>query len=129
MTQKIIDGVRRIKRGETQELRLGNLDIWRDWGWAAEYVVAMHQMLQAPIAKDYLIASGHTTSLQEFVRLAFAAAGLEADRYLISDATLLRPSDLKYSSMNPSLIFTDLGWKAQAKPDEIVQKMYEERLL
>ena len=129
VTQKIIDGVRRIKRGETQELRLGNLDIWRDWGWAAEYVVAMHQMLQAPIAKDYLIASGHTTSLQEFVRLAFAAAGLEADRYLISDATLLRPSDLKYSSMNPSLIFTDLGWKAQAKPDEIVQKMYEERLL
>lgn len=129
VTQKIIDGVRRIKRGETKELRLGNLDIWRDWGWAAEYVVAMHQMLQAPIAKDYLIASGHTTSLQEFVRLAFAAAGLEADRYLISDATLLRPSDLKYSSMNPSLIFTDLGWKAQAKPDEIVQKMYEERLL
>ena len=129
VTQKIIDGVRRIKRGETQELRLGNLDIWRDWGWAAEYVVAMHQMLQAPTAKDYLIASGHTTSLQEFVRLAFAAAGLEADRYLISDATLLRPSDLKYSSMNPSLIFTDLGWKAQAKPDEIVQKMYEERLL
>ncbi len=129
VTQKIIDGVRRIKRGETQELRLGNLDIWRDWGWAAEYVVAMHQMLQAPIAKDYLIASGHTTSLREFVRLAFAAAGLEADRYLISDATLLRPSDLKYSSMNPSLIFTDLGWKAQAKPDEIVQKMYEERLL
>jgi GDPmannose 4,6-dehydratase len=121
--------VRRIKRGETQELRLGNLDIWRDWGWAAEYVVAMHQMLQAPIAKDYLIASGHTTSLREFVRLAFAAAGLEADRYLVSDATFLRPSDLKYSSMDPSLIFTDLGWKAQAQPSEIVQRMYEERLI
>jgi GDPmannose 4,6-dehydratase len=129
VTQKIIDGVRRIKRGETQELRLGNLDIWRDWGWAAEYVVAMHQMLQAPIAKDYLIASGHTTSLREFVRLAFAAAGLEADRYLVSDATFLRPSDLKYSSMDPSLIFTDLGWKAQAQPSEIVQRMYEERLI
>lgn len=129
VTQKIIDGVRRIKRGETQELRLGNLDIWRDWGWAPEYVVAMHQMLQAPIAKDYLIASGHTTSLQEFVRLAFAAAGLEADKYLISDATFLRPSDLKYSSMDPSQIFADLGWKAQVQPNEIVQKMYEERLI
>ncbi|MCF8140992.1 MAG: GDP-mannose 4,6-dehydratase [Cyanobium usitatum Tobar12.5m-G36] len=128
VTQKIIDGVRRIKRGETQELRLGNLDIWRDWGWAAEYVVAMHQMLQAPTAKDYLIASGHTTSLREFVRLAFAAAGLEADRYLVSDATFLRPSDLKYSSMNPSQIYADLGWKAQVQPNEIVQKMYEERL-
>ncbi|MCP9821902.1 GDP-mannose 4,6-dehydratase [Cyanobium sp. L1E-Cus] len=129
VTQKIIDGVRRIKRGETQELRLGNLDIWRDWGWAAEYVVAMHQMLQAPTAKDYLIASGHTTSLREFVRMAFAAAGLEADKYLVSDATFLRPSDLKYSSMNPSQIYADLGWKAQVQPSEIVQKMYEERLL
>ncbi len=128
VTQKIIDGVRRIKRGETQELRLGNLDIWRDWGWAPEYVVAMHQMLQTQIAKDYLIASGRTTSLREFVRLAFAAAGLEADRYLISDATFLRPSDLKYSSMDPSLIHTDLGWKAQVMPNEVVRRMYEERL-
>lgn len=129
VTQKIIDGVQRIKRGETQELRLGNLDIWRDWGWAPEYVVAMHKMLQAPIAKDYLIASGHTTSLREFVRLAFAAAGLEADKHLISDATFLRPSDLKYSSMDPSLIAADLGWKAQISPAEIVQWMYEERLI
>ena len=129
VTQKIINGVKRIKRGETQELRLGNLDIWRDWGWAAEYVVAMHQILQAPTAKDYLIASGHTTSLQEFVRLAFAAAGLEAQRYLISDASFLRPSDLKYSLLDPRLIFKDLGWKAQTPPSEIVQKMYEERLI
>jgi GDPmannose 4,6-dehydratase len=129
VTQKIIEGVRRIKRGESQELRLGNLDIWRDWGWAPEYVVAMHQMLQTRIAKDYLIASGHTTSLREFVRLAFAAAGLEADQYIISDVSFFRPSDLKYSYMDPSLIFTDLGWKAHAKLSDIVQKMYEERLV
>ena len=129
VTQKIIDGVRRIKFGETKELRLGNLDIWRDWGWAPEYVVAMHQMLQAPVAKDYLIASGHTTSLREFVRMAFAAAGLEAEPYLISDDTFLRPSDLKYSSMDPSLIATELGWKAQVLPAEIVQRMYQERLI
>lgn len=129
VTQKIIDGVRRIKLGETQELRLGNLDIWRDWGWAPEYVTAMHQMLQAPVAKDYLIASGHTTSLREFVRMAFAAAGLEAESYLISDDTFLRPSDLKYSSMDPCLIATELGWKAQVLPAEIVQRMYQERLI
>jgi GDPmannose 4,6-dehydratase len=128
VTQKIIEGVRRIKRGESQELRLGNLDIWRDWGWAPEYVVAMHQMLQAPIASDYLIASGHTTSLREFVRLAFATAELEAEPYLVSDATFLRPSDLKYSAMDPSLIEADLGWKAKIKPAEIVQRMYEGRL-
>ncbi|MFN9872614.1 MAG: GDP-mannose 4,6-dehydratase [Cyanobacteriota bacterium] len=128
VTQKIVEGVRRIKRGESKELRLGNLDIWRDWGWAPEYVVAMHQMLQAPTAKDYLIASGHTTSLREFVRLAFAAAGLEAEPYLISDATFLRPSDLKYSAMDPRLIEADLGWKARVTPAEIVQRMFEEQL-
>jgi GDPmannose 4,6-dehydratase len=129
VTQKIIEGVRRIKRGESQELRLGNLDIWRDWGWAPEYVVAMHQMLQTPKANDYLIASGHTTSLREFVRLAFAAAELEAEPYLVSDATFLRPSDLKYSAMDPSLIEADLGWKANITPAEIVQRMYEGSLL
>ena len=129
VTQKIIDGVRRIKYGETKELRLGNLEIWRDWGWAPEYVKAMHQMLKAPIAKDYLIASGNTTSLREFVRMAFAAAGLEAEPYLISDINFMRPSDLKYSSMDPSLISKELGWKAQLLPAEIVQKMYEESLI
>jgi GDPmannose 4,6-dehydratase len=129
VTQKIIEGVRRIKRGESQELRLGNLDIWRDWGWAPEYVLAMHQMLQAPKANDYLIASGHTTSLREFVRLAFAAAELEAEPYLVSDATFLRPSDLKYSAMDPSLIEADLGWKATITPAVIVQRMYEDRLI
>jgi GDPmannose 4,6-dehydratase len=129
VTQKIIEGVRRIKRGESEELRLGNLDIWRDWGWAPEYVVAMHQMLQAPKAKDYLIASGHTTSLREFVRLAFSAAELDAEPYLVSDATFLRPSDLKYSAMDPSLIEADLGWKAKITPAEIVHRMYEGSLL
>ena len=129
VTQKIIDGVRRIKYGESNELRLGNLEIWRDWGWAPEYVKAMHQMLKAPVAKDYLIASGNTTSLREFVRMAFAAAGLEAEPYLISDTIFMRPSDLKYSSMDPSLISKELGWKAQLLPAEIVQKMYEESLI
>lgn len=129
VTQKIIDGVRRIKLGETKELRLGNLDIWRDWGWAPEYVGAMHQMLQAPKAKDYLIASGRTTSLRDFARMAFAAAGLEAEPYLISDDSFLRPNDLKYSSMDPSLIATELGWKAKALASEIVQRMYEDRLV
>jgi len=129
VTQKIIDGVRRIKHGESKELRLGNLEIWRDWGWAPEYVKAMHQLLKAPVAKDYLIASGNTISLHEFVRMAFAAAGLEAEPYLISDTSFMRPNDLKYSSMDPSLISKELGWKAQLLPAEIVQKMYEESLI
>lgn len=128
VTQKIIEGVRRIKKGVAHELRLGNLDIWRDWGWAPEYVVAMHKMLQAPTAKDYLVATGQTTSLRDFVRLAFEAAGLQSEAHLISDATYLRPSDLRYSSMDPTLICDELGWKAQVAPSEIVQRMYEESL-
>jgi GDPmannose 4,6-dehydratase len=129
VTQKIIDGVRRIKHGETKELRLGNLDVWRDWGWAPEYVKAMHLMLQSKGPKDYLIASGNTTSLRDFVKMAFSAAGLEADPYLINDTSLMRPSDLRYSSMDPSLIYKELGWKAQKVPCEIVEKMYEESLI
>lgn len=129
VTQKIIEGVKRIQRGESQELRLGNLDIWRDWGWAPEYVVAMHQMLQAANATDYLIASGHTTSLRDFVCLAFAAADLEPEPYLISDATFMRPSDLNYSAMDPGRIEADLGWKALVTPYEIVRRMFEGQLI
>ena len=126
---KIIAAVREIERGERQELRLGNLDIWRDWGWAQEYVVAMHKMLQAPIAKDYLIATGKTNSLNDFVRLAFASANLKPERHLTRDDTLLRPSDLRYSAMNPDLLASELAWKAKIGLPEIVQHMLEDKIL
>jgi GDPmannose 4,6-dehydratase len=129
VTQKIIQGVKKIKRGTASELRLGNLDIWRDWGWAPEYIEAMYLMLQSDQADDYLIASGQTTSLLEFVRLAFDAAGLNFQDYLVSDNSFLRPSDLRYSSMDPSKIFNDLGWRARAILPEIVQRMYDSVLI
>jgi GDPmannose 4,6-dehydratase len=127
VTMKIIVAVQEILRGERRELRLGNLDIWRDWGWAQEYVVAMHKMLQAPIAKDYLIATGNTNSLNEFVQLAFACTNLNPEEYLISDNALLRPSDLRYSAMNPALISSELDWRAEVGLPEIVQRMLENR--
>ena len=129
VTMKIIAAVREIIRGERRELRLGNLDIWRDWGWAQEYVVAMHTMLQQTTAKDYLIATGQTNSLNEFVRHAFACANLNPEEYLISDDTLLRPSDLRYSAMNPALISSELGWRAEVGLPEIVQRMLEDRIV
>jgi len=129
VTQKIIQGVKAIQRGETKELRLGNLEIWRDWGWAPEYVEAMHRMLQAEKAKDYLVASGNTTSLLDFVRIAFELVDLNPDEYLISDKNFMRPSDLRYSAMNPSLIMNDLGWKSRASPTDIVQRMLSESLV
>ena len=129
VTKKIIQGVKRIKRGLARELRLGNLDIWRDWGWAPEYVEAMHLMLQADQPDDYLIASGYTTSLMEFVRLAFDTAGLNHEDHLVNDNTFLRPSDLRESSVDPSKITKSLGWKARAAPAEIVQRMYDDILI
>jgi GDPmannose 4,6-dehydratase len=129
VTQKIIQGVKDIKRGHMKELRLGNLNIWRDWGWAPEYVEAMHLMLQADTANDYLIASGYTTSLLDFTRLAFNCAGLNHEEHLVSDSTFLRPNDLRYSAMDPTRIANELGWRAKTIPEDIVQRMFDEQLI
>lgn len=129
VTQKIIQGVRRIQRGEATQLVLGNLEVSRDWGWAPEYVQAMHRMLQAPTAQDYLIASGQSSSLRQFVDLAFAAAGLNAADHLVSDTALLRPSDLSYSALNPARIAAELGWRATTSLATIVEKMHRDELL
>lgn len=129
VTQKIIQGVRRIQRGESTQLVLGNLEVSRDWGWAPEYVQAMHRMLQAPTAQDYLIASGQSSSLRQFVDLAFAAAGLNAADHLVSDTALMRPSDLSYSALNPARIAAELGWRATTSLETIVEKMHLDELL
>jgi len=128
VTQKIIEGVRTIKAGLARTIELGNLDIWRDWGWAPDYVQAMVLMLQPERPADYLIASVCTTSLRQFAQEAFAVAGLNLDDHLESVEALKRPADLTYSAMNPARIEGDLGWSSQRPVREIVQKMYEEIL-
>lgn len=129
VTQKIIYGVRDIQAGRASDLKLGNLHISRDWGWAPEYVEAMHLMLQSHEPKDYLIASGKTISLLDFVRLAFEHASLDYRDYLISDNVLLRPSDLLFSALDPSRIAKDLGWQSRSSPEDIVVRMLEGQLL
>jgi len=128
VTQKIIEGVRTIKAGLARTIELGNLDIWRDWGWAPDYVQAMVLMLQSDKPADYLIASGYTTSLRQFAHEAFAVAGLNLDDHLESVEALKRPADLTYSAMNPARIEGDLGWSSQRPVREIVEKMYKEML-
>ena len=128
VTQKVIEGVKSIKAGLLEKLRLGNLEVWRDWGWAPDYVKAMHLMLQAEKPRDYLIASGATTSLRDFVQSAFDVAGLEIDNYLESDDFFKRPSDLSYSAVDPSSIKRDLGWSSSRSTREIVVKMYRGEL-
>jgi GDPmannose 4,6-dehydratase len=128
VTQKIIAGVKAIKAGQAPTIQLGNLDIWRDWGWAPEYVEAMVLMLQAEQPNDYLIASGTTTSLRDFAQAAFAAADLDLANHLESVEALLRPADLTYSAMNPARIAAQLGWRCQVPVREIVAKMYHSEL-
>lgn len=128
VTQKIIQGVRRIMQGSESQLRLGNLDISRDWGWAPEYVQAMHQMLQISAPRDYLIASGRSASLRNFVDLAFRCAGLDPNDHIVTDSTLLRPSDLAHSALNPARIATELGWRASTGLEAIVEKMHRNEL-
>lgn len=124
VTQKIIHGVSAIKKGMQSVLQLGNLEVWRDWGWAPDYVKAMHLMLQAQQPRDYLIASGTTTSLKDFVRCAFEVAGLSIEDHLESVDTYKRPADLDYSALSPVLIEQELGWTSRRPIREIVEKMY-----
>ena len=124
VTQKIIQGVKAIKTKQQKRLMLGNLNIWRDWGWAPDYVEAMYLMLQRETPADYLIASGKTHSLGQLTDLAFSMAGLKANDYVESCDALMRPSDLTYSAMDPSRIRSELGWTSRHSIQEIVKKMY-----
>jgi GDPmannose 4,6-dehydratase len=128
VTQKVIDGVKSIKAGVQETLQLGNLDVWRDWGWAPDYVRAMYLMVQAESPRDYLIASGTTTSLRSFVQRAFDVAGLNIEVHLEFNSSLRRPADLTYSSMDPAAIRRDLGWSTSRSVEDIVDKMYREEL-
>ena len=129
VTKKIIEGVKNIKAGSCSTLQLGNLDIWRDWGWAPDYVKAMTAMLQSDQPSDYLIASGRTTSLREFAELAFNQANLNIDDHIVSVDSLKRPNDLRYSAMDPSRIYKNLGWKSTTTIDQIVSNIYHDVLL
>ncbi|MDJ0730195.1 MAG: GDP-mannose 4,6-dehydratase [Crocosphaera sp.] len=128
VTQKIVAAACQIAQGHSHQLQLGNVKIKRDWGWAPEYVQAMHLMLQQPQADDYVIATGHSYSLEEFVIETFNCLGLNWQDYLISDSSLFRPTDITYSCGNPSKAEKQLGWKAHYKMPEVVKMMVENRL-
>jgi GDPmannose 4,6-dehydratase len=125
VTQKIIRAVRRIATGSSEKLKLGRLDISRDWGWAPEYVEAMWLMLQQDNPQDFVIATGNTMTLENFVSTAFSQAGLDWRKYVNHDPELFRPTDLKMGSADPSKALQELGWKAETKAEEVVKKMYQ----
>jgi GDPmannose 4,6-dehydratase len=125
VTQKIISTVKRIGQGSDEKLHLGNITISRDWGWAPEYVEAMWLMLQSEIAEDYVICTGETNTLEHFVKLAFDYYKLDYKKYITSDESLIRPSEILVSCGDPALAFNKLGWKAQTKLEGVIKKMIE----
>jgi len=125
VTRKIINAACRIAAGSSERLRLGDISIYRDWGWAPEYVEAMWLMLQQTVADDYVIATGRTHSLEEFVAAAFTCVGLDWRDHLDYDASLLRPTDLTMSRGNPAKARDVLGWEARCGMADVVRLMVD----
>ena len=125
VTRKISDGVARIKLGLADELRLGNLDATRDWGYAADYVEAMWLMLQRDKPTDYVVATGEEHSVREFVEVAFEHAGLDSDRYVVVDATLQRPAEVDRLVGDASRIKLEIGWEPRVSFEELVELMVD----
>ncbi|MEQ8465348.1 MAG: GDP-mannose 4,6-dehydratase [Coleofasciculus sp. E1-EBD-02] len=125
VTQKIVAAVSRIAQGSQEKLYLGNVDIQRDWGWAPEYVEAMYKILQQEEPDDYVIATGESYTLEEFVVAAFDSVGLNWQDYVITDRSLFRPTDLAISRGNPAKAREKLGWQAQYKMPDIVRMMVQ----
>ena len=125
VTQKIVRGARDIALGRLKQLRLGNLEVIRDWGWAPDYVAAMRLMLQRDQAEDLIIATGRSVSLEYFVERAFTNFGLNWRDYVVSDSQFMRPSDIAYGAANPTLAKSAIGWSAEHDVDFVVDAMCE----
>lgn len=123
VTRKIAVAAARIAAGQRGQLVLGNMDIRRDWGWAPEYVEAMWLMLQQPHPRDYVIATGHLSSLEQFVAAAFEQAGLDWREHVVSDPALKRPTDLAGFAGNAALACREIGWQARTVMPDIARQM------
>jgi GDPmannose 4,6-dehydratase len=125
VTRKVTDGVARIKLGLARELRLGNLDARRDWGFAGDYVDAMWRMLQQDRPQDYVIGSGETHSVRDLVELAFAHVELDYRQYVVSDPRYYRPAEVDFLLADPSKARRELGWSPTVGFAELVAMMVD----
>ena len=125
VTRKISDGVARIKHGLTEELRLGNLDAKRDWGFAGDYVEAMWLMLQQDEPSDYVIATGEEHSVREFAELAFERVGLELEQHVVQDPQFLRPAEVDHLVGDASKARRELEWSPRTSFQELAELMVD----
>ena len=129
VTRKVSDGVARIKLGMASELRLGNLDARRDWGFAGDYVEAMWLMLQQPGPQDYVVGTGQTHSVQELVDAAFGHVGLNWKQYVKTDPKFVRPAEVDLLQADPSKARRELGWSPKVGFSELVGMMVDADLV
>lgn len=125
VTRKVTDAVARIKLGLQKELRLGNIDAQRDWGFAGDYVEAMWLMLQQPKGDDYVVATGTTTSVREMCRIAFAHAGLNYEDHVVVDPEFFRPAEVDVLLGNPEKARRQLGWTPTTSLESLIAMMVD----
>jgi len=125
VSRKVTDGVARIKLGLATELRLGNLDAHRDWGYAADYVRAMWLMLQQPEPADYVIATGLARTVRELCELAFSHVGLDYRDHVVTDPALIRPAEVDHLLGDPSKARQELAWTPEVSFEQMIQMMVD----
>jgi GDPmannose 4,6-dehydratase len=128
VTRKVTNTVAKIKLGLTNELRLGNLNAKRDWGYAGDYVKAMWLMLQQEKPEDFVIASRKTHSIKELIEIAFGHVGLNWKDYVITDENLFRPAEIYELRGNPDKAKKKLGWKPTVSFNKLIQMMVDSDL-
>jgi GDPmannose 4,6-dehydratase len=125
VTRKVTDGVARVKLGLASEIRLGNLDARRDWGFAGDYVEAMWRMLQQPTPSDYVVGTGQTHSVRELVETAFQHVGLDWRKHVVTDPKYMRPAEVDLLQADPSKARRELAWIPQVGFAELVAMMVD----
>jgi len=125
VSRKITNGAARIALGLSHELRMGNLDAERDWGFAGDYVRAMWQMLQQPEPGDFVVGTGIGHSVREFCRIAFERVGLQYEEHVVIDPTLFRPAEVDHLLADPSRARAALGWTPEVDFEELVTMMVD----
>ena len=125
VSRKITDGVARIRHGLARELRLGNLEAKRDWGFAGDYVQAIWLILQADEPREYVVATGRTASVEDFCRVAFEYAGLNWKEYVVVDPQFVRPTEVPALCGNAARAKAELGWEPRTSLEELVAMMVE----
>jgi GDPmannose 4,6-dehydratase len=125
VTRKIVSAACRIALGNQEKLKLGNIAVKRDWGWAPEYVEAMWLMLQQDRPEDFVIATGETNKLEDFVDAVFSTLDLNWQEYVETSQELFRPTDLNIGRANPDKAARKLGWKARYRMQDVATMMVE----